>query len=417
MASVQPLHAGTLKRLMAGLAYFKDWDSERIRAVEAQASMLDLDAEETLLDVDAVDPYAYFLIDGGLSLSSIDGDSRSLGAGELDAGFPVAHLRPSRYRVNSVTPAKLLRLEASTLKRFAEKQRTARFQLTDTSVGGSWQNHALVTEFMQRLEAGTVELPSLPSVALKIRRALASDDFDMSKLATIVGADPGIAAQLLKVVNSALFRAENPCDSVQAALVRLGVEKTQNFVTSLALKGLYAADKTFIKKRLVAAWQHAVEIAALTVVLARLSPGLAADRALLVGLLHEIGAIPILKMAADHADLEATPGLLDEIVAGLAPRVSAMILEAWDFPEHFADAALNAQSWFREADEMPDYTDLVVVAHLHALVRRRAFELLPRLDETPAFRKLAVGNLSPQLSMLVLDESKTQIQELRSVLG
>lgn len=57
------------------------------------------------------------------------------------------------------------------------------------------------------------------------------------------------------------------------------------------------------------------------------------------------------------------------------------------------------------------------IAHLHSLVRKRAFHRLSRIDEIPAFHKLAAGLLSPQLSLLVLDEAKSQIQELRSLLA
>ena len=53
----------------------------------------------------------------------------------------------------------------------------------------------------------------------------------------------------------------------------------------------------------------------------------------------------------------------------------------------------------------------------HSLVRQRAFQKLPRIDETPAFQKLAVGLLSPQLSLLVLDEAKNQISELKTLLA
>ena len=41
---------------------------------------------------------------------------------------------------------------------------------------------------------------------------------------------------------------------------------------------------------------------------------------------------------------------------------------------------------------------------------------LPRIDETPAFQKLGLGQLSPKLSLVVLDQAKAQIAELRSLL-
>ena len=91
-------------------------------------------------------------------------------------------------------------------------------------------------------------------------------------------------------------------------------------------------------------------------------------------------------------------------------------MTAWGLPDHFKAAAQHATDWYHDAEGRARLVDLVIVAHLHALVRRKELQRLPRLDETPAFRKLAVGILSPQLSLLVLDESRAHIQELRSAL-
>lgn len=415
-AASSAVHAGTLKRLMSSLAFCKGWLAEDFRAIEPYVSMLTVEAGDDVLQLGQLDPYDYFLVDGELAIETDRPGSRKLVAGELDAGFPVAHLRPSRYRVCARTPCRLLRVEQSRVKR-APSARAARFRIDETAVDGSFRQHQLVDDFMGELKAGRIELPSLPSIAVKIRRAVAAEDFDMGKLATIIGADPAIAARLIKVANSAVFRGESKVDSLKVALVRLGVERSQNMVTSIAMRGLYQADNAHIRERMLKAWQHSVEIAATAAVLARLSPGLAEDRAMLVGLLHEIGAVPLLKMAGDYLDLEKTPGLIDEIVRALTPEVSSTILKRWEFPQGFSEAALESSNWYYDSAPKPTYTDLIVVAHLHTLVRRREFEKLPRIDETPAFAKLAVGVLSPQLSLLVLDEARTKIQELRSLLG
>jgi HD-like signal output (HDOD) protein len=164
-------------------------------------------------------------------------------------------------------------------------------------------------------------------------------------------------------------------------------------------------------------WRHAIDIASLAGVLARLTPGLDGDRGLLVGLLHEIGALPILGLAAGFPDLADQPLVLDDILTALAPEVSAAVLAQWGMAEPFREAALQQSHWFRDHEGGPDYTDAVVVAHLHLMVRERSFHRLPRIDETPAFGKLAVGMLSPQLSLLVLDEARSQIQELKALLA
>ncbi len=416
--SITPLRVGTLKRLMADHHYFSDWTIEQIRAVESLVHVVHAQPGTELLGIQEMNPYEFFLLHGQLQLQSASGATRSLCDGDLDAGFPVAHLRPSQYQVSVLEPSELIRIESSQLRRFSAKPKNpARFRLDDETVSGTWQNHALVVELMGQLRDQSLELPAVPGIALRIRRAMASPNIDMEKIARVVAADPAIAGSLLKIANSVFFGAQNQCETVRDALVRMGMETAQNVIFTLATKNLFTAKLPFLKKRMLENWRHAIDIASLSAVLARHSPGMDPDKGLLVGLLHEVGAIPILKLAEGYPDLKETPGLLDELLTGLVPTVSANVLEAWGFTDEFAEAARNHSNWYRHHEGGPDYADLVVVAHLHSLVRKRAFHQLPRIDETPAFQKLAAGQLSPQLSLLILDEAKSQVQELRQLLA
>lgn len=418
---INPIRVGTLRRLTSEHPYFADWDVERFKAVESFCQVIEApesgNGSATLLDLGAMDPYAYFLVAGELKLEDGQGASRCIRSGELDAGFPIAHLRPSRYRVSAGPGSRLLRIEGSRLKRFSPRRRSARFVVDDASVGGSWQAHPLVTTLLRQLQDGNLDVPTMPGIALRIRRALEKESTDMAAVAAIIGADPGIAGRLIKVSNSSTFGGRNPCETVQAALVRLGVERAQNLVMVLSTRDLFKAQAPHLRERMLKSWRHAIDIAALGAVLARLTPGLDGDRGLLVGLLHEIGALPILRLAADFPDLAETPVALDEVLAALTPEVSATVLERWGMQDAFRVAALNQGNWFRDHEGGADYTDVLVVAHLHLMVRERSFHRLPRIDETPAFAKLALGQLSPQLSLQVLDEARAQVQELKSLLA
>lgn len=415
--SVSPLRVGTLQRLMADHRYFSDWTVDQIRAVESQVHIVNAQPGTELLELQEMSPFEFFLLDGELQLQSASGVTRTLCHEELDAGFPVAHLRPSQYRVSARKASELMRIETSQLRRFSSKPKTpARFRLSDDIKGGTWQNHRLVVELMTQIREQSLELPAVPGVALRIRRAMANPNVDMEKIARLVAADPAIAGRLLKIANSAFFGAKSRCDTVRDALVRMGMETAQNVIFTLATKNLFTAKRLFLKKRMLDSWRHAIDIASLSAVLARHSPGMDPDKRLLVGLLHEVGAIPILKLAEEYPDLKENPGVLDEVLQALVPTVSARVLETWGFQDEFCEAARNHSNWYRHHEGDADYADLVVIAHLHSLVRKRAFHRLPRIDETPAFQKLAAGLLSPQLSLLVLDEAKSQIQELRSLL-
>lgn len=414
---VNPIRVGTLRRLTAQHPYFAGWDVTRLKAVEAYCQVVEAPRSTTLMALDAMDPYAYFLMNGEVCLEDRSGVTRVVRAGDLDAGFPLAHLRPSRYHVRARAGSTLLRIEGSQLKRFTPRRRSARFVVEDASVGGSWQGHPLVAALTRQMHDGALKIPTMPGIAMKIRRALARESCDMAAIAAIVGADPGIAARLVRVANSTAFAGRTPCETVQAALVRLGLARAQNMVLVLATRELFRTQAAHLKERMLRRWRHAIDIAALAGVLARLTPGLDSDRGMLVGLLHEIGALPILRVAEDFPDLVGQPAVLDEVLSALTPEVSAAVLEQWGMAEPFRVAAMNQENWFRDHQGGADYTDVLVVSHLHLMVRERSFHRLPRLDETPAFGKLALGGLSPQLSLTVLDEARGQVQELRSLLS
>ena len=107
----------------------------------------------------------------------------------------------------------------------------------------------------------------------------------MAGIAAIISADPAIAGRLTRVANSAILGGQSACQSVQDALVRLGIQRAQNIVLTLATKDLFVAKAPHLKDRMLKRWRHAIDIAALCAVLAKMTPGMDGDRALLLGLI------------------------------------------------------------------------------------------------------------------------------------
>jgi HD-like signal output (HDOD) protein len=164
-------------------------------------------------------------------------------------------------------------------------------------------------------------------------------------------------------------------------------------------------------------WQHCTQVAALCHALAKRTPGFDPAQALLIGLVHDIGVIPVLTYAQHYPNLTQDPEILERTIQRLRAEFSAMTLRTWDFPEEFCAAALEAEDWLRDKRPAPDYTDILVMAQLHAAVGSPPTSRLPRIDEVPAFRKLVLGRLSPRLSLAVLDEAQQEIEEVRGLLS
>lgn len=412
-----PPRIGTLKRLLSQHPYFLGWDDEQLKQLEGHCCLLELPAQACLLEPGSLDPQIHFLLEGQLQLTDVEGRRRLVSAEDSDASYPVSRLRPSQFRVETQTPSVVFGLEQAVVRRLASRPPKARFRQGARATGGSWQQHPLVRDVVIAAKAGTLKLPVIPGIALKVRRALAKEDFNMDQIGQIIAADPVISAKLIRLANSALYQGTETCTSVQTAVVRLGLSKVQNVVLALSSATLFDSKRPALREHLVQVWRHLVQVGALSAALARRNGELDMDLALLGGLLHEIGKIPILEMAIRREDLWTNPGLLEDILEGLAPMISAATLRQWRLPESLIQAAKQQHNYAYDHSGQCDVTDVLLVAHILSLAQAGTRSELPRLDETPAFSRITQQRLTPSESAQVLLEVQEQTGELKQLLA
>ncbi len=80
---------------------------------------------------------------------------------------------------------------------------------------------------------GRVELPSLPSIALRLLEAVKNESFEA--LARLIRYDPVLAAKVLSVANSPLFSRGTKIESLETAISLLGTEMLKNIALSFVL--------------------------------------------------------------------------------------------------------------------------------------------------------------------------------------
>ena len=125
----------------------------------------------------------------------------------------------------------------------------------------------------------------------------------------------------------------------------------------------------------------------------------------------------MLELADQYPELEDAPGVLDAVLANLVPSTSVLTLRDWGLPEEFVNALMHQENWYYEHDGSADFADLLIVAHLHGLIKMKKFKELPRIDETPAYMKLGFDGLTAKASLEVLEAAQQELNELRSLLS
>ncbi len=141
------------------------------------------------------------------------------------------------------------------------------------------------------LEISPTRLPRPPAVALRFLQACSEPDVDSKKLARIVSADAALAAEILRVVNSAYFGFSRQIASLSHALSILGLPATRNLVLCVSVRDAF--DSTEIDGlEMERYWESAVLRGVAARELAR-RVGLDPEECFTLGLLQDVG-FPIL---------------------------------------------------------------------------------------------------------------------------
>jgi putative nucleotidyltransferase with HDIG domain len=280
----------------------------------------------------------------------------------------------------------------------------------------SLAENKLLLACYRHLENNELILPTIPEVAFKIRRAINDEKASSSKIARAVQIDPSITARLIKISNSAFYRGRKIIESCPEAITRLGLKATQDIVTAFSLKTVFIAKSPLIRHKMIELWKHSSFVASISAVLAHKAQGLDPDRAMLAGLIHDIGKVPILIFADQNIELAMNVDHLNETIDRLHGLIGLNIIRQWNFPSDFEDVVIQSENWGRDTGEPIDYADIVILAQFHSLIGKVDIKTLPKISSLPAYQKIA-RHLDANGSITVLDIAKDEIEMIQQILG
>ena len=270
----------------------------------------------------------------------------------------------------------------------------------------------LLSKFLDDINNNRINLPTLPEVALKVRDVVQNPDSSAAKIAVTIGADPVLTAKLLQAANSPLYRASSPIENLQSAITRLGQTVVRNIVTSIVMKQLYQkGGNPKVDKHLKQLWLHSTKVAAISHVLARKFTKLKPDQAMLAGLIHDIGAIPIYTEAPNIPEL-ADEEVLQQVVSKLHNLIGTTILDEWNFPQELIDVVSNHEDLQYDSGEGIDFIDIVTVANILSYIGTQHPLTKKEWTEVPAFKKLG---LTPEESISTMEEAQEEVSLIQSM--
>lgn len=230
-------------------------------------------------------------------------------------------------------------------------------------------------------------LPTLPAYVFELNSLLAAAPVNYKRVVEVIRTDPSLMAQVLRLCNSAFMGFRDRVTKIKHAVMLVGTERLRTMVLTCSLVE-YVGHRV-ASEDIQSFWQHCFLTAALSERLARGISYPQPEQAYLAGLLHDIGALPLLVVTSaesqepenmttcgwgEAVDLEREHFGTDHCEVGRWIGIS------WNFPPALLEVMVGHHDP-REATQDPHLVGVVAAA-----------------DQFCVRRGIVLGGVPPELS-------------------
>lgn len=241
--------------------------------------------------------------------------------------------------------------------------------------------------------ANNPNIPSPPTVVLRVLDQASKPDCTINELSQIIQMDPGLAASILRIINSAMYGISRPVTSIPRALAIVGLNAARLLVLAISFPRLQKSLKAdpVLKQRY---WKSSIAGAIVACELSRRLGNRDAEDDMAAGLLRDMGEMLLQQLfAAEYAKVLDQPA--EAIINNQCPieeehcdlnhaEVCAFVLDRWRLPADMTEAV----RWHHHPDQ-GDYSTKNAEDRAYLLYfATRSAQLLLYPDEPMVLREL-----------------------------
>lgn len=278
-------------------------------------------------------------------------------------------------------------------------------------------------EQIVRILDGISDLPTLPTVYMRLNRLLQSSKSNTTQIAKIIESDQAIASKVLRLVNSSFFGFSRRVTQISHAVVLLGFNAIRNAVLSISVFESFENNRRsqFDRREF---WKHSIATGILARTLAKELKVGNEEEAFSGGILHDLGKLVLDQYLSKKFELvlqaskEQNCTILEaeRLVLGTDHcEIGEYLTERWSLPHVLVEmvALHHSPSVIRSNPQ------LVSVVHLSDVLARRfgigsgGDPLVPEVD---AFA-LDELSLEPDKLDTLLPVLESHVQESEDLLS
>ena len=237
-----------------------------------------------------------------------------------------------------------------------------------TTLQDKTQTHSdIPNKILQKVSA----FPNMPKAGMKLRALLSEENVSIDEIEKILRQDPGLAANVLRLANSAFFGVPAKVTSLKQAIVLLGVKRFSKIAVAACMNKTMDAAVNGYRLSPGELWLHSIAVSTTAEALAKNRELDETKDFFTPALLHDLGKLVLGKFVkAEQAKISS---LVDngvpvvyaekEILKTDHAEIGALILNKWSFP----DDLIKAVRWHHNPEGMDHsnlHADVVYLANL-----------------------------------------------------
>ena len=218
--------------------------------------------------------------------------------------------------------------------------------MTGILMGLSQDKKPIETDIPDKIMEKVSSFPSMPRAGIKLRALIAEKDASLDEIEGILRHDPGLAANILRLANSAFFGVPRKVSTLKHAVALLGVKRfTQIAVSACMSKTMDKAVEGYGLSP-GALWVHSIAVSNIAETLAKYKQFDETNDVFTPALLHDMGKLVLGEFLQEESqkikslvDGGVPLDIAENMVLGTDhAEVGALILHRWSFPNDIVDA-------------------------------------------------------------------------------
>lgn len=220
----------------------------------------------------------------------------------------------------------------------------------------------IVDRIGELVDKGDYELPHLPSTSVVVINLAANPSSEIAQIVETISTDPVLSSRLLQLANSALYATQEPVETLHAAVMRVGLRELRSLIFALSMRQVLSR-KNHLTSYADEIWRQSYSVGVIARTIGPMM-GIERDKAFLLGLLHDVGKIPLIAMIerAGKNAADVTPSLVGRVFLEYHEHAGREMARRWKLSEEFVSVA-GRHHRYTENEEHPRSAALVSLAH------------------------------------------------------